>query len=225
MILAAHQPNFAPYMGFFYKMYIADIFTFSDSVGFSRTAYHNYNFLWENRQRSKVTIPVKSHSGLIKDVLISDPQKSIAEVLKRIEKNYHGQKYFSEVFPILEECMSVNSENVYLADMNINIIHGFCNYFGIETETKRESHIGDFNGSPTQQIVQLCKSQGCNFYLSGDGAREYLEEEHLNKNGISVLWSRYRTLEYNSLPDLSVIDYAMKCGSKLPEEWKKQKEE
>ena len=32
MILASHQPDFFPYMGYFYKVFMSDTFVFSDNV-------------------------------------------------------------------------------------------------------------------------------------------------------------------------------------------------
>ena len=73
MIVACHQPNFAPYPGFFYKMKCADIFMLSDTVKMSRHAFFNYNYIRINGERKKLTIPVHGSSTLmLKDVRLSD---------------------------------------------------------------------------------------------------------------------------------------------------------
>lgn len=43
LVLASHQPDFFPYMGYFYKMFQSDVFVFSDNVQYSKTGRHNYN--------------------------------------------------------------------------------------------------------------------------------------------------------------------------------------
>ena len=39
MVLAAHQPNYLPWAGYFHKMSRCDAFVFMDSVQYSRTSY------------------------------------------------------------------------------------------------------------------------------------------------------------------------------------------
>jgi hypothetical protein len=41
MIVAIHQPNFMPWLGYFYKMAKADRFVYLDSVAFSKGGYTN----------------------------------------------------------------------------------------------------------------------------------------------------------------------------------------
>ena len=38
MILASHQPDFFPWMGYFYKIWQSDAFVFSDNVQYSKSA-------------------------------------------------------------------------------------------------------------------------------------------------------------------------------------------
>ena len=43
MILTSHQPDFLPYMGFFYKTARSDVLVLSDDVQFSKSGMHNWN--------------------------------------------------------------------------------------------------------------------------------------------------------------------------------------
>lgn len=43
MILTSHQPDFLPYMGFFYKAARSDVLVLSDDVRFSKSGMHNWN--------------------------------------------------------------------------------------------------------------------------------------------------------------------------------------
>lgn len=56
MIVAIHQPNFLPWLGYFYKMLMADIFVFLDCVPFSKGGYtdllpENWSTLSESLSR------------------------------------------------------------------------------------------------------------------------------------------------------------------------------
>ena len=43
MKVAIHQPDYIPYLGFFYKMYKSDLFIYLDDAQFSNEAAHNFN--------------------------------------------------------------------------------------------------------------------------------------------------------------------------------------
>jgi hypothetical protein len=39
MTIAIHQPNYLPWLGYFYKIYASDVFVFHDAVEFSKASY------------------------------------------------------------------------------------------------------------------------------------------------------------------------------------------
>ena len=45
MILTSHQPDFLPYMGFFYKTARSDVLVLSDDVQFSKSGMHNLSLI------------------------------------------------------------------------------------------------------------------------------------------------------------------------------------
>ena len=52
-VFSGHQPNFIPYMGFFYKIFQSDVFVLDDDVQYSRSGLHNANFLNVNQTGTK----------------------------------------------------------------------------------------------------------------------------------------------------------------------------
>ena len=74
MILVCHQPNFLPYLGYYYKLYKSDVYSISDTCGFTNhkeNGIHNYNFINEFGSRNKLTLPVDRHSGRLDEVRIA----------------------------------------------------------------------------------------------------------------------------------------------------------
>ena len=59
---------------------------------------------------------------------------------------------------------------------------------------------------------------GADTYLSGTGARAYLDEDMFRRNGIDVVYSDYEPVPYPQqvrgefVPNLSVIDFIMNNG-------------
>ena len=88
-VFSGHQPNFIPYMGFFYKIFQSDVFVLDDDVQYSRSGLHNANFLNVNQTRHKVTVPVSYRYGdKINEVEISYETDWISKLLKTIQMSY-----------------------------------------------------------------------------------------------------------------------------------------
>ena len=222
MIVASHQPNFLPYPGFFFKMYIADVFTISDTVKFSSNNYHHYNFFPEGGKLCKVTVPVSSHSGGLGDVRLSNWEHHSKKILKRIIQDYSRAPHFGEVYPELEKIFTAHHS--FLTDLNSQLILHIHDKFKMDSKIIYESSLDIKGATPSEQIVDICRKTMCDAYLSGDGAAVYLDEEHLKENGIQLIWAAYKPLEYGRPQNASILDYIMYNGYVIPREWIERKE-
>ena len=72
VVFSGHQPNFLPYMGFFYKIFKSDIFVLDDDVQYTSsgcshkdgiTVRHNSNVIRVGDEAKKITVPVKQELG------------------------------------------------------------------------------------------------------------------------------------------------------------------
>lgn len=212
--LACHQPNFAPYMGFFYKMYMCDVFTISDICQFSRTEFHNYNFVkGTSPSKIKITIPVCSHSLILNETLLSNFEYCKKKLIKTIMYHYSKFPYFSEVFSLIQDVLEKDYKT--LTELNISLIMAFKNYFGIQCLILPESSLNINTGNANKDIVEIAKTLNCDAYISGSGAKKYIDENVFEKNNVKIVWSKY----VDKFDNLSVIDYAMKYGRHLPKQW------
>ena len=75
LIVTIHQPLHFPYLGFFQKMKVADVFVIFDDVKFCKNEFHNRN-KFKNREGKDewFTVPVekKANSKLVKDVVVAE---------------------------------------------------------------------------------------------------------------------------------------------------------
>jgi hypothetical protein len=72
-------------------------------------------------------------------------------------------------------------------------------------------------GSSTAMLVDLLRKAGATHYISGLGARAYLDERLLAEAGIELVWQAFRPPVYPQLhgpfvPMLSSIDALFNCG-------------
>jgi hypothetical protein len=91
-IVSIHQPNYIPWLGYFYKIAQADIFVFLDDVQFSNQGMQNYHYIKTPQGPFRRKIPVKKTFGEnINQVLINNDLDWRKKHLKTIEVNYEDQ--------------------------------------------------------------------------------------------------------------------------------------
>ncbi len=218
--VAIHQPNYIPWLGYFYKIAECDIFIYLDTVQYPR----GRSFSPRNRIKSPngtifLTIPVsvpgnKSGKAIYTEIDFAD-NKWQNKHLKTIELNYKKSSFFEVIFEIYKTQI-LNSDN--LVNLNINLIDAFSNYLEIKTKRIRLSEILINFGQKNDLIIQICKQFDADIYLSGNGGgREYNDELVLNKNGIKLKYSGFQHPVYKQLwsefeYNLSIIDLLFNYG-------------
>lgn len=227
LVLASHQPDFFPYMGYFYKMFQSDVFVFSDNVQFSKTGRHNYNDIGTANGRMRFTLPIHYHVQNLNEIQIAADDARIDTMLKTLWMEYRGADAFHTVFPVLEELFHRAQEAESLADFNRTCLLRLAKEFGL---TERVEFINSSDLPLTQRrdarIIEMCGLLGARVYVSGSGAKDYHIEEDYARAGIELVYSDYQPITYPQvripfIENLSVIDYVLNCGFNLPEEWRR----
>lgn len=226
MILTSHQPDFLPYMGFFYKVTHSDVLVLSDDVQFSKSGMHNWNRIKTPAGVQKLTIPVHAHHDTpLCQIEIADSGHGIGRAVKTIEQNYRKASHYGEGAELLEIMQFFSgSGNSRLTEMNENLILHILDRFGIKPlAILRSSDLG-IQGHKDERIFQMCEETGADTYLSGRGAANYHEPYEYMFHGIDLIYTDYEPVQYQQLhgefiPNLSVLDYIFNCGYELPRGW------
>ncbi|MFH5883346.1 WbqC family protein [Halalkalibaculum sp. DA3122] len=219
-VVAIHQPNYIPWLGYFHKMWESDIFVLLDTVQFPRgQSFANRNRVKTHNGTSWLTIPVSTPSGEKGKVPYTEVEfagtKWKRKHLRTLQMNYKKADYYDEIYPMLEKEIEKHLDFV---ELNIALITKIASYLGIQTRPVRLSSLLDTFGEKTDLIIDICKKLHSSIYLSGTGGgKEYNDEEKLNENDIELRYSRFAHPEYPQLwdgfePNLSVIDLLFNCG-------------
>ena len=227
MILASHQPDFFPYMGYFYKVFRSDVFVFSDNVQFSKKGMHNYNEILTANGPLRLTLPVHYHVVNLNEMQVAADTATVEKMLKTIWMEYKNADHFHEVFPVVEELLESAPGASHLAVFNEGCIMRLCDLFGLSAS--REFILSStlpLKERRDARIIEMCKLLGADTYVSGAGAKDYHVEEDYRQNGIQLVYSDYQPINYPQVgrpatENLSVIDYVMNCGFELPRGWKR----
>lgn len=223
MIVAIHQPESFPWLGFFHKMHLSDVFVILDTVQFEKNNVQNRNKILVNGKSSWLTLPVVDHSldTKIKDIKINWSDKKLSKKhLQTIKQNYLKHPYFDDIFKELSKIYE--SKTVSLADFNTQIILLFKEKLGIKTKIIRASELplsGLARGG-TEVTLEICKLLGANTYLSGSGAKVYLDVGRYEKERINVHFQEFKHPEYEQknsdefISYLSIMDLYFNHGPK-----------
>ena len=223
IVFSGHQPNFAPYLGFFYKMYKSDVFVFDDDVQYSSHNWTNKNYLKVSGKRTRITIPVKANFGdLINQVKIDYTGNWRQKLRKTLEMNYGKAYRYFEGMKIVEAYI-LSGEYELLSEMNICMITEIARKFGFRCKLLTASKELHTDLQKNERNIWQAKQVCADVYYSGDGGREYNDEEAYRMAGISIVYSDYQPKSYRQadrtgfIEDLSVLDYIFNHGYVLPE--------
>ncbi|MBP3360156.1 MAG: WbqC family protein [Clostridia bacterium] len=215
MVISIHQPDYIPWLGFYYKMAHCDKFVYLDDAQFSNTAAHNFNVIKVSQGELRLKIPVDYKMGdKINNVRTKDELGWKKKHLKTIEYNYSKAPFFKKIFPELSDIY--NDEYKNIADFNIRLNAYICDGFGIAPEIYRSSDL-NINSAREERVLDICSALGGDEYLSGNGARAYQVEEHFTDRNIKLTYLDYKPIVYEQLwgdflPCMSVLDYLFNKG-------------
>ena len=217
-VVAIHQPNFFPWLGYFNKIYQSDVFVFLDEVQFPRTSSGNI----VNRSRVLCsgntkwltsTLNKKSSITKISEVEIKDGVKQ--KNFEKLQQYYKKSKYYKDVIEFIEELMLFKDNN--LRDYNINAIKAICNKLGIKRDSVLQSSLHTTKAKE-DLIIEITKKVGGDVYLSGNGAKKYQKEENFLNQGIELVYQNFTPKSYEQIgakefiAGLSILDSLFNVG-------------
>jgi hypothetical protein len=212
------QPSYLPWLGFFDQVRRADFFVFYDDVQFDKHGWRNRNRIKTVRGPAWLTVPVRTKGRMgqrIHEIEIDNTTPWARKHLQSIAQAYARAPHKEPYLGALAEILDWSWTN--LADLDIAVSTLMCEWFGLKTPLYRASVLG-IGGDRNQRLLNLCHHFGCNRYLTGNAAQDYLDIDVFQRHGVSVEWQNYHHPEYPQLhgafePYLSALDYMLNTGS------------
>lgn len=215
MNVGIHQPDYIPWLGLFYKMYLSDVFIHLNDAQFSNEAAHNFNVIKTPQGELRLKFPVEKKFG--DPINVVRPKYELKwneKHLKSIEMNYGKAKFFKETFSGIKEVLMTEFPSV--AHLNIQLNEYIAGQFGIKPKFVLASDL-NIQTSREEKVIDLTLAVGGTKYISGNGARAYQTESHFIDRGVELEYLDYKPIEYPQvwkefLPCMSVLDYIFNCG-------------
>ncbi len=220
MIIAAHQPVFMPWSGFFRKAAAVDVMVLLDMVQFPQ----GRSWIARNRFKSDkgemwLTVPVMKRGRgkqIIADVEICYESDWRFKHVQGLRHQYTRAPYRADFLPAIEAI--INHRYSRLVDLNLELIRCLGNGVGVRNQVVLQSELG-VTGNGSELLVSLCRALHADQYLTLCAAARYLDKNKFRSNNIELncvhfspraypqLWGEFR---YN----LSVLDLLLNCGPK-----------
>ncbi len=217
--VAIHQPNYFPWLGYFYKMLQTDIFIFLDTVQFSKNSYQNRVKIMTSQGAQWLTQPVSTagNFGILTCEVQFAEEKWPEKHFKMLKSNYaraaYWKDYEEEIFTLL------NSATDLLAETNIRMIKWMASKLSIHTDFRSASDLGVDDTDPTERLVKLVSFVGGDIYIHGKGGVNYQHTDLFRQKRIILGQSNFSHPIYRQLwskefmVGLSAIDLLLNTGS------------
>lgn len=225
-VVAIHQPNYLPWLGFFHKASLVDRFVFLDNVPAPQgKSWLSRNRINLNGKQVWLTVPVRKsgRSGqAIKEVEIGYERPWVRKHLGTLFQAYHRTPFYRRVMPELEEIYQHDLR--FLADLNIALIESISHILDLDCQYCRASERVSAEKRKTEMIVQICKAFECQRYVTGLGSSlSFLEPGLFRAAGIELVYQQFNHPLYEHpsgvyLEGLSVLDALFCLGPKVVRE-------
>lgn len=220
MRIAIHQPNYLPYLGFFHKIYLSDIFAILDTAQFVKSgllAWMNRNKIRTSQGWTWLTVPVLTKGKFpvsIKDARIGNTSDWRRKHLNSLCLNYRKAPYFHKYIQFFEALYKNEWEG--LSQLNIEIIGYLLKELKISVKVVKVSDL-KVRGKGSELLINICKELGADEYIYGQHGDDYMDFIQFEQNKIRLTpqdfkHPRYKQLYEPFLENMSAIDLLFNEG-------------
>jgi hypothetical protein len=215
-ILTAHQPSYLPWLGFFHKLAISDIYVSLDSVQFEKNSFVNRNKVKTPNGVLWLTVPVMSKEHLsktINDMKIDDSTKWRVKHWKTLLL-YQKAPYFENYCDFFEKIYAKNWE--LLVDLNEHLTKFFLKELGIDVKFLKSSELS-LHKRKSELVTEMCEKLNANLFVFGILGKDYVNTIDFESRGIRIYFQEYNHPTYPQIwgdfaSHLSIADLLFNVG-------------
>lgn len=220
MIIAIHQPNYLPYLGFFDKMKKSDIFVIYGDAQFEKGDFQHRNRIPIYHGWKWLTVPVEKKHIPINEIKIKNEVATWKGVrwadahFKDIRDNYKDALYYSSYEKEIKRIYEKRYDK--LVDLNMELINFLKKAFDIDVKIAFSGNL-ELTSKSTERLVDITEALGGDVYLSGPAGRDYLDVSLFERRGINVEFQDFKHPVYKQrydgfIPNMSAIDALFNAG-------------
>jgi hypothetical protein len=212
------QPYFFPWIGLFEQIKLSDVYVHYDDVQFSKGSYVNRTRIKTGSGLKWITVPTSQMTlGLnINEVNIDDSKPWCRRHLEFLEQTYKRAPYVRDMLDMYERVIRRPGRSI--CELAVASLREASLYYELADPDAflYASQLG-VGGNSTDRVVNIVERLGGDIYITGHGARHYLQHEKFEARRIRVEYMHYRRTEYAQLfgefnPYVSILDLIANQG-------------
>jgi hypothetical protein len=212
------QPFFFPWVGLFAQIRLADVFAPADDVAFTKGSFVNRVQIKTAAGSQWLSVPVRHPcAGVpIGSVAIDDTENWRKKHLGQLETAYARAPHRADMLAIVKQVYEAPARTIF--ELDRASIAAACEYFGfVDPKQFRTTSELAVPVTSTERVIALVKPWGGDVYITGHGARNYLDHQKVEDAGIRVEYMAYQRTPYPQLhgafdPHVSILDLIANCG-------------
>lgn len=207
-----------PWVGLLEQIRLADVLVFYDDVQFSKGSFTNRVQVKSPTGIKWMTVPLQDLKlGAVIDEVKTLPAVQWCEKhLTLLDRSFKGAPHANDALLMARDICSMDHPSIgHLARASMLAMG---HYFGL-LEGKRVLDVRELciNGSGSQRVLDIVHAVGGTIYITGHGARNYLDHEAFEESGIKVHYMHYERSPYPQLwgeftPFLTSLDLLANLG-------------
>ncbi|GBO52282.1 hypothetical protein APA_5372 [Pseudanabaena sp. lw0831] len=220
MKIVISQPMYFPWVGMFEQVNLCDAYVNYDDVQFSKGSFTNRVQIKTNSSRgfNWLTVPLKNLKlgVLINELEIDNQRDWQNQHLELLKQSYKNAPYLKEMLDLVTNLFDCHLHTI--AEVSIKSIELSIDYFDIAKDKSfyTASKLG-IEGSNSERVYQIVKYLNGTHYITGHGAKNYLDHSLFENNGIRVEYMNYLKLPYPQQfatfnPHVSILDLIANIG-------------
>jgi hypothetical protein len=211
------QSMYFPWVGLLEQIRLADVFVHYDDVQYTRGFYNRVQVKTAGGVRW-MTVPLKDyHRGqLIEEVQIDSSQNWQGKHLKLITDSFAQCPFRNDAIELMESTFDHSAKTI--GELSRLSILALAEYFGIDADTEfADSKTLNVPGRSSQRLMDLTKQLSGDVYITGHGAKNYMDYDVFETNSIEVRFMNYQHQPYpqqhgDFTPFVTGLDLVANCG-------------
>lgn len=218
MNVVISQPMFFPWVGMFEQIRLSDICVHYGDVQFSKGSFTNRVQIKTEQGIKWLTVPLQNLSlgQAIDEVGVDTRTDWRKQHLDLLRQAYAAAPFRNDMLALIESVYAEPADSI--GRLSKLSMEACCRFFDLDAERRfmdvRELDIG---GSSSQRVLDVVKAVGGTRYITGLGARNYLDHQLFEDASIRVEYMDYQKIPYPQLhgeftPYVSVLDLVANMG-------------
>jgi len=218
MIVAAIQPGYMPWVGFFDLMKRCDLFVVADNLQYTKQDWRSRNRIRSPEGFAYISVPVKrAHRGTpINKIEINNNHPWQTQHMNVLKYNYRNAPFWPKYEPVLQEMF--DRDWIRLLDLDLWCMEFFANEFKINTPTMLLSDLPvTFGRDKTDSLIALTRAVGADTFLEGASGKQFVDISKFDEAGLSIEFQEYVCRPYRQqfepfMSHLSALDLLLNEG-------------